>query len=260
MTMKVGSAFFAAVIAFAACATTAAGAKQCYAPDERSQARGFSRAVTTEGGKTLWLGGETGTPGAAFDAQVREIFAGLDKTIKANGGAGLADMVTMTVFITDARLGAVVARGERYAENAAPPDTPPGTVKGEVYAPGSILARNMGREADQTTQFPPHKIVGNIYYVGTKTLSSFLIVTPQGNILLDSTYERNVPVIQKSVEQLGFKFSDVKILLGNHAHGDHQEGDALVKQMTGAQVIAMAEDVPALQPMKPGGKDHPIDT
>ena len=60
--------------------------------------------------------------------------------------------------------------------------------------------------------------------------------------------------IQKSVEQLGFKFSDIKILLGNHAHGDHQEGDALVKQMTGAQVMAMAEDVPALQAMKPGGE------
>src|SRR5258708_24000356 len=76
---------------------------------------------------------------------------------------------------------------------------------------------------------------------------------------MDSTYERNVPTIAKSVEQLGFKFSDTKILLGNHAHGDHQEGDALVKQMTGAQVMAMAEDVPALQAMKPGGKDHPID-
>jgi len=156
-------------------------------------------------------------------------------------------------------LGAVFVPGASYAQNAPPPDHPSVTVKGQVYTPRSILARNMGTEADQTTQFPPHKIVGNIYYVGTKTLSSFLIVTPQGNILLDSTYERNVPVIQKSVEQLGFKFSDVKILLGNHAHGDHQEGDALVKQMTGAQVIAMAEDVPALQAMKPGGKEHPID-
>ncbi len=106
---------------------------------------------------------------------------------------------------------------------------------------------------------PPHKIIGNIYYVGTKTLSSFLIVTPAGNILMDSTYERNVPVIQKSVADLGFKFTDVKILLANHAHGDHQEGDALVKQLTGAQVMAMAEDVPALQAMKPGGKEHPID-
>src|SRR5258708_27205634 len=76
---------------------------------------------------------------------------------------------------------------------------------------------------------------------------------------MDSTYERNVPTIAKSVEQLGFKFSDIKILLGNHAHGDHQEGDALVKQMTGAQVMPMAEDVPALQAMKPGGKEHPID-
>jgi enamine deaminase RidA (YjgF/YER057c/UK114 family) len=61
--------------------------------------------VTTEGGKTLWLAGEQGAPTANFDAQVKEIFAKLDKTIKANGGSGLDDMVTMTVFITDVRLG-----------------------------------------------------------------------------------------------------------------------------------------------------------
>src|SRR6266436_4553407 len=140
-----------------------------------------------------------------------------------------------------------------------PADHPAVTVKGQTYTPQSILTRNMGTPEDQTTQFPPHKIVGNIYYVGTKTLSSFLIVTPQGNILINSTYERNVRTIQKSVEQLRFKFSDIKILLGTHAHGDHQEGDALVKQMTGAQVMAMAEDVPDLKAMKPGNKEHPID-
>ena len=139
------------------------------------------------------------------------------------------------------------------------PDHPSVTVHGQVYTPRSILARNMGTQEDQTTQFPPHKIIGNIYYVGTKTLSSFLIVTPQGNILMDSTYERNVPVIQKSVADLGFKFSDIKILLGNHAHGDHQEGDAMVKQLTGAQVVAMAEDVETLKAIKPGGKEHPLD-
>ena len=139
------------------------------------------------------------------------------------------------------------------------PDHPSVTVRGQVYTPRSILARNMGSNEDQTTQFPPHKIIANIYYVGTKTLSSFLIVTPQGNILLDSTYERNVPVIQKSVSDLGFKFADIKILLGNHAHGDHQEGDAMVKQLTGAQVVTMAEDVDALKAIKPGGKEHPID-
>src|SRR5436189_799008 len=141
----------------------------------------------------------------------------------------------------------------------APPDHPSVTVQGRTYTPRSILARNMGTPEDQTTQFPPHKIIGNIYYVGTRTLSSFLVVTPQGNILIDSTFERNVPTIEKSVKQLGFQFSDIKILLGNHAHGDHQEGDALVKQLTGAQVMVMAEDVPALQNIKPGGKEHPID-
>ena len=145
------------------------------------------------------------------------------------------------------------------AQGQPPPDHPAVTVRGQTYTPRSILARNMGTPEDQTTAFPPHRIIGNIYYVGTRTLTSFLVTTPQGAILINTTYERNVPVIQKSVEQLGFKFSDIKIVLGNHAHGDHQEGDALVKQLTGAQVMAMAEDVPALQAIKPGGKAHPVD-
>src|ERR1043166_3885795 len=143
--------------------------------------------------------------------------------------------------------------------SAQAPDHPSVTVHGQKYTPQSILTRNMGTDADQTTAFPPHKIIGNIYYVGTRTLSSFLVVTPQGNILIDSTYERNVPTIEKSVQQLGFKFSDIKILLGSHAHGDHPQGDALVKQMTGAKVIVMAADVPELKTIKPGGKEHPID-
>ena len=145
------------------------------------------------------------------------------------------------------------------AQTAPPADHPVISVHGRQYTPRSILARNMGTTEDQTTQFPPHKIIGDLYYVGVRTISSFLIVTPQGNMLINSTYERNVPTIEKSVEQLGFKFSDIKILLGTHAHNDHQEGDALLKQMTGAQTMAMAEDVPALRAMKPGGKEHPID-
>jgi metallo-beta-lactamase class B len=156
-------------------------------------------------------------------------------------------------------LGAGAMKSDAQTAGQQPPDHPAITIQGHTYTPRSIVERNMRTKADQTAQFPPHKIIDNIYYVGTKTLSSFLIVTPQGNILIDSTYERNVRTIQKSVAQLGFKFSDVKILLGNHAHGDHQEGDALVKELTGAQVMAMAEDVPALRAMKPGGKKHPID-
>src|SRR4030095_838865 len=79
---------------------------KCYAPDARAQERAFSRAVTTEGGKTIWLGGQTASlpPVADFDTQARDVFASIDKTLKAQGGS-LKDMVTMTVFITDARNG-----------------------------------------------------------------------------------------------------------------------------------------------------------
>ena len=149
--------------------------------------------------------------------------------------------------------------GARPLLAQAPPDTPSVTVRGQTYTPRSILARNMGTDEDQTTAFPPHKVIGNIYYVGTRTLSSYLITTPAGHILVNSTYERNVKTIAQSVARLGFAFADVRILLGTHAHGDHQEGDALVKSMTGAQVMAMQEDVAALQMITPGAKAHPID-
>ena len=161
---------------------------------------------------------------------------------------------------TCAALVCLNATGSRAQTAPQPvPDHPSIVVQERTYTPRSILTRNMGTAEDQTVQFAPHRIIGNIYYVGTRTLSSFLVVTPQGNILVNSTYERNVHTIEKSVQQLGFKFSDIKILLGTHAHGDHQEGDALIKELTGAQVMAMAEDVPALKEIKPGGKDHPVD-
>lgn len=81
-------------------------AKECYSPDARSKERAFSRAVITQGGKTVWLAGRTASdPKADFETQVRDVFANLDKTIKGAGGSGLRDMVTMTVFISDVRLG-----------------------------------------------------------------------------------------------------------------------------------------------------------
>src|ERR1051325_819207 len=106
---------------------------------------------------------------------------------------------------------------------------------------------------------PPHKIMDNFYYVGTKELASFLIVTPQGNILMNSNYEASVPVIRASVEKLGFKFSDIKILIAGHAHPDHVEGDALVKELTGAQVVVGRVDAPKTREFRPGGKEHPVD-
>src|SRR5581483_7450166 len=84
---------------------------------------------------------------------------------------------------------------------------------------------------------PPFKIMDNMYYVGTKELASFLIVTPAGNILMNSDYESSVPVIKAAVEKLGFKFSDTKILIAGHAHPDHVGGDIAVKELTGAQVV-----------------------
>jgi metallo-beta-lactamase class B len=123
----------------------------------------------------------------------------------------------------------------------------------------AMFRRNVGSPEAQRAQFPPHKIVGNLYYVGTQSLASFLVATPEGHILINTDWEDAVPAIEKSVEDLGFDFGDIKIILGSHAHADHMEGDALVKAMTGASVMAMAEDVPLLERMRPGGKPHPID-
>ena len=83
--------------------------------------------------------------------------------------------------------------------------------------------------------FPAHHVIGNVYFVGNEALGSYLIVTPAGNILINSDFEKTVPQIKAGVEKMGFNFADIKILLGSHAHGDHQQADALVKELTGAR-------------------------
>jgi metallo-beta-lactamase class B len=123
----------------------------------------------------------------------------------------------------------------------------------------AIFRRNVGSAEQQRAQFPPHKIVGNLYYVGSQSLASFLVATPEGHILINTNWEDAVPNLRKSVEDLGFDFEDIEIVLGSHAHGDHMQGDALVKELTGASVMAMAEDVPLLERMRPGDKPHPVD-
>jgi metallo-beta-lactamase class B len=96
--------------------------------------------------------------------------------------------------------------------------------------------------ADQNQPFPPHRIADNLYYVGSRLLASYLVTTKKGHILVNSGFESTVPLIRANVEQLGFKFADVKILLASHAHDDHVEGHALVKQLTGARVHVMQGD------------------
>src|SRR5436305_2192067 len=90
--------------------------------------------------------------------------------------------------------------------------------------------------------FPAHKVVGNVYYVGSKDLATYLVTTPEGHILINSGFERTVPLIQKSVESLGFKMGDIKILLASHAHSDHVAGHALARELTGAKVDVMRGD------------------
>src|SRR5580704_11219364 len=99
--------------------------------------------------------------------------------------------------------------------------------------------------------FPPFRIAGNLYYVGTDDLASYLIATPKGNILINSDLEANVPMIKTSIEKLGFKFSDMKILLISHAHFDHAAGSKLIKQQTHAKYMVMDADVALVQS---GGK------
>ena len=95
--------------------------------------------------------------------------------------------------------------------------------------------------------FPPFKVIGNIYYVGDTNESVFLITTPAGHILLDTGYAETVPIVKAGVEKLGFQMKDIKIMISGHAHSDHVAGHALVKEMTGARVLASERDAPVIE-------------
>ena len=105
--------------------------------------------------------------------------------------------------------------------------------------------------SDWSQPFPPHRVIGNIYYVGTKGLASYLVTTPEGSILINSSLETSVPLIRASIEKLGFRLQDVKILLISHAHFDHCAGSFLVKELTGAKYMVMDRDVAEVED---GGK------
>lgn len=106
-------------------------------------------------------------------------------------------------------------------------------------------------QSDWHDPFPPHRIADHLYYVGSKGLASYLITTTNGHILINSSFERTVPILRTNIETLGFKFTDIRILLTSHAHSDHASGHALVKELTGARVEVMAGDA---QVIANGGK------
>jgi len=118
----------------------------------------------------------------------------------------------------------------------------------------TALARSLRAQnpPDWTEPFPPHRVIANVYYVGSRGLASYLIATPKGHILINSSMESNVQMIAESIEKLGFHFVDVKILLISHAHWDHCAGSALLKKLTGAKYMVMDGDVPVVES---GGKE-----
>ena len=114
-----------------------------------------------------------------------------------------------------------------------------------------VCAQNNSFPKEWSEPFPAHRMIGNVYYVGSRGLASYLITTPAGHILINSNLESSVPMIRESIEKLGFKFSDVKILLISHAHFDHDAGSAEIKRLTGARYMVMAGDVDVVES---GGK------
>jgi len=100
----------------------------------------------------------------------------------------------------------------------------------------------------------PFRIIGNIYYVGGSDVTSFLIATPKGHILIDAGYQETAAEVERNIEKLGFKLHDIKILLNSHAHLDHAGGLAELKRVTGARFYASAGDTPLLAR---GGVDDP---
>ena len=104
---------------------------------------------------------------------------------------------------------------------------------------------------DWSEPFPAHRMIGNIYYVGSRGLASYLITTPAGHILINSNLKTSVPLIRENIEKLGFHFADVKVLLISHAHFDHDAGSAQIKKLTDAKYMVMDGDVSVVES---GGK------
>jgi metallo-beta-lactamase class B len=140
----------------------------------------------------------------------------------------------------------VTVRAARYDAWPSPRPSPKG--RGRIAARPliatlALLAATAAfGQAPEEKAFPPHRVIGNIYYVGSKDLACYLVTTQQGHILINTGFEETVPLIKASVESLGFKMTDIKIILASHAHSDHVAGHALARELTGAKVYVMAGD------------------
>jgi metallo-beta-lactamase class B len=121
-----------------------------------------------------------------------------------------------------------------------------------AYAAGmgvvlSLPSRAPAQNPSWLDAFKPFRIAPGLYYVGSRGLASYLVTTSEGHILINSNLERSVPMIRASVEQLGFRFADIRVLLISHAHYDHDAGSARIKELTGARYMVMEGDVATVE-------------
>ncbi len=107
-----------------------------------------------------------------------------------------------------------------------------------LLLPDHLAAQDAQQRVEWNRRFAPFRIVGNVYYVGTRGLSAFLITGPKGHVLIDGGLPESAPLIAANIRTLGFRLHDVKYLLINHTHYDHAGGLAELKRLTGAQLIA----------------------
>ncbi len=115
-----------------------------------------------------------------------------------------------------------------------------------VLAMIALLSPRAAAQADWNEPMEPFRIAGNVHYVGTQGLSAYLVTTKEGHILIDTGFAHTVPAVRRSVEKLGFRFRDIKILLASHAHADHVGGHAVAKEFSGARVMASEPDAAVL--------------
>ena len=114
-----------------------------------------------------------------------------------------------------------------------------------------LLAAATFASAEKWPVFPPFRMIGNIYYVGDDDLASYLIVTPKGDILINTGFAYYVPEVRERLKTLHVNLHDIKILLVTHAHSDHCAAEADMKKLTGAKLMAMEQEAPLLES---GGK------
>jgi metallo-beta-lactamase class B len=151
--------------------------------------------------------------------------------------------------------------GVAHAQTLPPgiePNSPLAKLDHSLVAAGKVRIARMDAERVETqkggdAEVPPFKLVGNTYSVGIKAVTSYVIKTSDGLILVDMTYDRTAPWVAKAIESLGFRLSDIKIILGSHSHGDHVGGMAYFKaHAPQAKVMIMDADAPILEKGVPG--------